>query len=384
MLQGQTWSGNYTLPQLDEQLLKQLLATTFDDENPPPEANSDVAKSRTHIRVIICLTYAVIFLLGILGNALVVFVIMRKPEMRSVTNLFITNLAISDILMTIFATPFTPLTIFLEDWPLHWTLCKLLPMTMAVTVYVSTLTSTAIAIDRYLVIVHPFLPKMRTWMCFLIIVLTWVLSAVCSCPLAVYQDKKFSSETNTSSCQENWPSVGSRATFTMASFGLQFIVPCIIITACYTRIGFILRRRAQRKIGTKTREKEEADLRRKRRANKMLIAMVVIFVVCWIPLNCLWMVTDLGMELESIQNFAMSGYFTLVFFIVHILAMSSAVYNPFLYTWLNDSFRHEFHQILPCLGLIDPQRQVFSPSTTAMARKSDQMEGNCLITLSEA
>lgn len=54
------------------------------------------------------LTYSLIFIMGVFGNVLVCFVVFRNRLMQSVTNLFITNLALSDILLCILAVPFTP------------------------------------------------------------------------------------------------------------------------------------------------------------------------------------------------------------------------------------------------------------------------------------
>lgn len=60
-------------------------------------------------------------------------------------------------------------------------------MTMGVSVHVSTLTSTAIAVDRYFVIVHPFRPRMKSAVCLMLIVAIWLISISISLPLAIYQ-----------------------------------------------------------------------------------------------------------------------------------------------------------------------------------------------------
>ena len=73
----------------------------------------------------------------------------------------------------------------------------------------------------------------------------------------------------------------------------------------------------------------------------MLIAMVVIFAICWLPLNIVHMVAEFHRsELR---------HYKVLFLSTHVIAMSSTIYNPFLYSWLNDNFRKEFQQILPCL-----------------------------------
>ena len=85
------------------------------------------------------------------------------------------------------------------------------------------------------------------------------------------------------------------------------------------------------------------ELKRKRKTNRMLIAMVSIFVCCWLPLNVTLLTLDYWEELGDWR------YFKMTFFIAHLCAMSSIVYNPFLYGWMNDNFRKEFKQVVPCL-----------------------------------
>ncbi len=75
----------------------------------------------------------------------------------------------------------------------------------------------------------------------------------------------------------------------------------------------------------------------------MLIAMVSIFVCCWLPLNVVHITSEYR---ESILDWK---YFVLVFFIAHVIAMSSTIYNPFLYAWMNENFKKEFKQVVPCL-----------------------------------
>lgn len=100
------------------------------------------------VRVAFITLYAIIFILGIIGNALVIFIVVRNKAMQGITNIFISNLALSDIMMCLLAVPFTPLSAFLDDWQFGKALCRIVPMTLGTAVYVSTLTSTAIAIDR--------------------------------------------------------------------------------------------------------------------------------------------------------------------------------------------------------------------------------------------
>ncbi|KAK0060183.1 neuropeptide FF receptor 2 [Biomphalaria pfeifferi] len=217
--------------------------------------------------------YSLIFLLGLTGNCLVAFVVMRNKAMQTITNIFITNLAISDILMCLLAVPFTPIAFFLNSWIFGKALCHIVPMILCISVYVSTLTSTAIAVDRYFVIVYPFKPRMKVYMCVLMIFAIWIISISISLPLGIYHEVE---KTNGSySCSEQWPKPQARQFFTVTSLVLQYIVPCSIISFCYTMVSRALKKRSKVKIGSgaRTREREEMEIKRKKRTNKMLIAM---------------------------------------------------------------------------------------------------------------
>ena len=285
--------------------------------------------------------YVIIFLIGVSGNSLVVYVVMRNKAMQTITNIFITNLAFSDIMMCLLAVPFTPLAFFMNTWVFGEALCHIVPMSLCICVYVSTLTSTAIAVDRYFVIVYPFKPRMKTCVCLLMIVAIWIISVSISLPLGIYQNV---SEDHQGSwiCEEVWPKDQARQFFTVTSLVLQYLVPCTIITYCYAKVSLALRRRSKTRIGsgTASKERDEMEIRRKRRTNKMLIAMVTIFVCCWLPLNMVLLVAEYDDEFN---------YFTLTFFSAHVIAMSSTIYNPFLYAWMNDNFKKEFKLVLPCL-----------------------------------
>jgi len=149
---------------------------------------SDVMMTNSWLRAVFVVLYAAIFVVGLSGNSLVVYVVSRNTAMRTITNIFIANLAVSDIMMCLLAVPFTPAAVMLQSWPFGEVMCHVMPMALGVSVHVSTLTSIAIAVDRYCVIVHPFRPRMKTNVCLLVIAAVWLTSLSISMPLAIYQE----------------------------------------------------------------------------------------------------------------------------------------------------------------------------------------------------
>jgi neuropeptide Y receptor len=306
-------------------------------------AGDTSANEHSRLKIAILGTlYTLIFIIGITGNSLVVYVVCAKKSMQSVTNLFIMNLGLSDILMCLLAVPFTPIAFFLESWVLGKFLCHLVSYSTGISVYVSTLTSLAIAIDRYFVIVHPFKPRMKLGICILLIAVVWIVSLSISLPLAIYM-KLFEEVENGEikyQCKESWPIPMSKRFFNLASYVLQYLIPFTVITYSYVKVWIVLSKRTR--PGTRReQEREHIELKRKKKTNRMLVAMVVIFAGCWMPLNCVHLL------MEFHEPFNTKSYSSTVFFVAHVIAMSSTIYNPFLYAWLNDNFRKEFYLILP-------------------------------------
>ncbi|KAE8750861.1 short Neuropeptide Receptor 2, partial [Frankliniella occidentalis] len=152
--------------------------------------------------------YTTIFVLGVFGNVLVCYVVGRNRAMQTVTNFFITNLALSDILLCILAVPFTPLYSFLGQWIFGRVLCHLVAYAQGTSVYISTLTLTSIAIDRFFVIIYPFHPRMQLTTCVVIISSIWLFSVFVTLPYGLYMNHK--DVDGRFYCEETWPSENFR------------------------------------------------------------------------------------------------------------------------------------------------------------------------------
>uniref|UniRef100_A0A1A9W8G3 G-protein coupled receptors family 1 profile domain-containing protein n=1 Tax=Glossina brevipalpis TaxID=37001 RepID=A0A1A9W8G3_9MUSC len=345
------------------------------------------------VQIFFCILYSTVFVLGVFGNVLVCFVVLRNRAMQTVTNIFITNLALSDILLCVLAVPFTPLYTFMGRWAFGHTLCHLVSFAQGCSIYISTLTLTSIAVDRYFVIIYPFHPRMKLCTCIIIIISIWTIALLATLPYGMYMKMltrvnlnaniswetanitttianssnahqrnydaymqilssiNMPNGTDTSStsntiyyCEEDWPSEHYRKVFGSVTTILQFVLPFVIISICYVWISMKLNARAKAKPGSKSSRKEEADRDRKKRTNRMLIAMVAVFGLSWLPLNVVNIFDDFYEKSNEWR------FYTLFFFVAHSVAMSSTCYNPFLYAWLNENFRKEFKHVLPCFN----------------------------------
>lgn len=76
-----------------------------------------------HIRIFL---YTIIFLLAIAGNALVIATLAHDRRMRTVTNLFLLNLAVSDLLLAVLCMPFTLIPTLLKNFIFGKAMCILI------------------------------------------------------------------------------------------------------------------------------------------------------------------------------------------------------------------------------------------------------------------
>ncbi|EGT59570.1 hypothetical protein CAEBREN_23526 [Caenorhabditis brenneri] len=286
--------------------------------------------------------YCAIFIVASSGNCLVVYVVMTNKRMQTITNIFITNLAVSDIMVNFTSLWLTPTYTSIGHWIFGGGLCHGLPLFQGTSIFISTWTLTAIAIDRYIVIVHNssninINDRMSMRSCLSFIVLIWLCSLLLVTPYAINMKLNYISEPcDFLICSEDWSNSEFRSIFGIVVMILQFILPFVLIAISYTKIWLFLNSR-------QSMTERKSDIKRKKRLLRMLIVMVVIFAICWFPFNLLNCLRDLKLD-----NF-MRGYFSFVFLSVHLMSMTATAWNPILYAFMNETFREEFAKVVPCI-----------------------------------
>lgn len=122
--------------------------------------DQDQSDDSTYFQTTVYMLYTSIFVLALVGNGVVCYIVYSSPRMKTVTNYFIVNLAVGDIMMSLFCVPFSFFSILiLQYWPFGSLLCHLVNYSQAVSVLVSAYTLVAISIDRYIAILWPLRPR---------------------------------------------------------------------------------------------------------------------------------------------------------------------------------------------------------------------------------
>ncbi|KAE9414351.1 hypothetical protein Angca_005226 [Angiostrongylus cantonensis] len=323
--------------------------------------------------------YLIFFILGLAGNVILIIVTMKNKVLQSVQNMFILNLAASDIIMCLLSLPITPVTNIYKNWYFGNVLCHLIPCVQGVSIFICTFSLGAIAVDRYILVVKPHTKPLSRRGALIATLILWTLSFLVTLPYAFNMEMvDFSSQGVCGKfCTERWRTAFGRRLYTMVVMFSQFALPFTLMVFCYAHIFVVMNRRAKVKLRridersialeksfpTRTQhlmsdayneinepvnlflDKQEKERQRltqqNRRTTYILVAMVVWFGLTWLPHN----VVSLIIEYDESQTFfrlfgreELDISYLLNLF-THCFAMSNNVVNPLLYAWLNPTFQ---------------------------------------------
>lgn len=234
--------------------------------------------------------YTVVFVLGTVGNVLVLIVVAGRRERRTVNDIFIVNLAIADLTYLFFCLP-TQFFLTVGDVPSDF-YCRFVWPMMTVSICLSIFTLTSMAIHRRQVILNPFKPEIKHRYVVLWIFIIWVLGFVVVVPLMVVTK---SNSVEPYGCEENWPSNNYRKAYTAGLFVSQYALPLTIIAVEYIRIAIDLFRPRGRKTRGDTRRAIDPARRKENiQVIKTLATIVTLFALTMLPAQLAWMLIDFG------------------------------------------------------------------------------------------
>ena len=292
--------------------------------------------------------YCSVMVLGIFGNSLVCYVVIRFKHLRQSRNILILNLAFCGIIMCVASMPFSLVRLTLKNWYLGDVMCRVSPTLQTVDVFVSTFTIVAIAVDRYSAVVCATQDSVKSRLVYYWLVLMWLASIFLCVPMMIFHEvhEAHSSLADLKLyeiCMEVWPSEIWKKLYTTFVLLFQYIAPLAIISSLHCRICSFLRLRIHLNPRTE-REVQRVlrEIKRHKRNMLLLTAIAISFALAWLPLTILNTLVDYDYTLFMDRNFnQVYGYSLLV-------AMCSACLNPILYGWFNTNFRRAFVYVLCC------------------------------------
>ena len=319
--------------------------------------------------------YAVIFVIALFGNSFGLFVVLKKPSSTSVTNIFIANMAVADLLLTFTVMPFSVAFLYRRHLWFGGTLgtitCKVLFYVISVSISATVLTMMFVSLDRFYAIFYPFKamvfrrPKILS-------AVIWILSFALMIPYVFLYQVRYDplqdvyyfvqvwswADPNDLTLEETFR---VQRIFHICVFVMTYALPLSITIVIYF---FICRKLWLRKIpGNVTDSNCAAAEKSKRKVVRLLVIICVVFALCWFPVHVnhyfLYVRPDqahiLPIEAE---------------FIFYWLAHANSASNPCLYVLLNDAFRKKLFDTLACCPKILPATLPWQPLSVFVQRKT--------------
>ncbi|NXK14344.1 NK1R protein, partial [Herpetotheres cachinnans] len=278
--------------------------------------------------------YALIVVVSVVGNVVVMWIILAHKRMRTVTNYFLVNLAFAEASMSAFNTVVNFTYAIHNEWYYGLLYCKFHNFFPIAAVFASIYSMTAIALDRYMAIIHPLQPRLSATATKVVIGIIWLLAFLLAFPQGYYSVME--ELPGRLVCLVEWPDHSTNVygkTYHFCMTILIYFLPLLVIGCAYTVVGITL---WASEIPGDSSDRYHEQVSAKRKVVKMMIIVVCTFALCWLPYHIYFTLQYFNPE-WYLQKFIQQVYLAIMW-----LAMSSTMYNPIIYCCLNDRFRVGF------------------------------------------
>ena len=278
---------------------------------------------------------AVINVVALFGNFLTCYAVYRKQRLRTIPNMFVVALGVSDILMSTCCMPLSVATLFHGRWLFGDRFCRFQGYESLTFGVVSLHTMGIIAVSRYFCVVKPakYTVLFNKHKPLMYIAIVWCVALVGSVPPFFFKNGGFEFQPGKAICLYSFE---SNTVYTMFSGCVYIAAPLIIITVCYAKVFRTVTKSNQ----VFSHENNLQQLRvnvEEAKVTKTLAAVMVGFTCCWLPVIIINSI-DVARGEPTLPRQAYLTYG----FLVHL---SSSI-NPFIYAVTNKQFRREYKVIL--------------------------------------
>ena len=298
--------------------------------------------------------FGLITLIGTIGNSLVIYVILSRQAMRTVTNFLLLNLAIADISFLLICVPFTAHKYVSFQWVFGEFMCKIVQYFLYVTAYVTVYSLVAISLLRFLTIVCSQASmglrtkKNITLLCIAI----WVVILAVNAP--VFLIHKVKTYGHYSYCGMERSAIGPVfLTFFIFSYALPLVIICLL----YILIICHLQKSNPTSLDNAHSRERTAHV------CKVIFTVVLVFGLSWLPLHVNSLVSQYG-------TLPQSAYYEVFRILWYVMAYGNSCANPFIYNYVSQEFRKSFREIICCgnNGVNRRSRLSDGASTSEMTR----------------
>lgn len=299
---------------------------------------------------ILLVCYLLICAIGVTGNSLVIYVVLMFAKMKTVTNMYILNLALSDVLF-LMILPIMGTTALVKHWLFGFAMCKIYFVLYSINLFGGAFNLCVMSADRYLAVCHPIrslkyrTPRVALFLCLCI----WSLAFLVMLPIILYSTTvKHRNMPGKETCGIFWPEdqiIPADKAFIWYSFILGFAIPVSLISVFYVLVIVRLRQ-----VGPAKKSKEKR--RSHRRVTRLVLTVVAVYVVCWLPYWCFQayiVFNDINVK-DAVLVLVFNGF--------TVLSFANSTLNPFLYAFLSDNFRKSFMKAFKCVSSMEASKSI--------------------------
>ncbi|KAI7806959.1 C-C chemokine receptor type 5-like [Triplophysa rosa] len=291
-----------------------------DDDNTGQPCNNGHTKAFSE--VFLPTLYSIVFIIGFIGNSLVVWVLFRCRRKSNMTDVCLFNLALSDLLFLV-SLPFWAHAAMAE-WIFGKFLCHTVTGLYMLGLYGSIFFMVLMTLDRYVIIVHPYSIFSRNRSAKMGVVLAscvWMLSLFAALPNIIFAHVH--NETNHSQyCSSHFPVDWNSFTYLELNL-LSLVLPLIIMGYCYARVIPTL-------ISIKSQKRHKIV--------RLILAVVAVYFLFWTPYNVAIFLQFLHQN-SYLDSCEWSTGLSLAMQWVETIAFSHCCLNPIIYGFVGEKFR---------------------------------------------
>ena len=310
-------------------------------------------------RIGISFYYCLIFVLALMGNIFIGIIVYRTRSMRKPINFFIVNMAMSDLLFPIVCFPYLVIEINFGNWslrgPVGQALCKLHDFLVFVSALVSTQSLVLIAVDRFGAVVFPLRsPLISSKRCRFFILTTWIIAVAANIPNAMTYELVEHKEGLV--CVHKWNEVFGESlsyrNYIVSMLVVFWYVAMVLIAILYMTV--VIKLKSQNIPGEGSANGREQQSRRQKNVLKMSIAIVVTFIVCWLPATIWWFLILYPPD-STVTASCGFQYFRVIAFCV---AHSNSAINPCISFIFSGNYRQGLKNLSRCCLVCTRANQV--------------------------
>ncbi|NXY50444.1 CCR8 protein, partial [Ceuthmochares aereus] len=273
--------------------------------------------------------YSLLFVTGLVGNTLVIWVLIVFKKIRAMTDVYLLNLAISDLLF-VFSLPFLVQYSISNQWTFGNAMCKIISSAYFIGFYSSVFFITIMSIDRYLAIVRSvYALQVRTTAHGVITSLVlWAVAILASVPdLLFFQETNYNNRTQ---CIHHYPdsSNGWKIFSNFEVNVLGWLIPIAVLIFCYHSI---------------LKHLQKCHTQNKFRAMKLVFIVVIVFFLFWTPVNIVIFLDSLR-NLYIIDDCQTSQRLDLATELAEALSFTHCCLNPVIYAFVGEKFKKHLRQ----------------------------------------